>query len=346
LRRGQRQSGGADSTNVQAGQDVVIHVGVTAAEARTIALDVFEANLIKLSGVAEQTARDRAERITREYLRQLEERSPAGLESIRDPDMLQAVYNAQQGYARSGEEDLEAALVDLLVERSGQKERDLKCLVLNEAIAILPKLSGGQRRAITACFLIRFISYMGPFSLQAAYEYINDNLAPFADIVMNKRADYLYMHAAGAGSPSALTLTVADAFSQSLFAFFTDGFPERRVPPPRRTLLDDTSIFVPCLRNPKNWQINARSVEEVKRLQIDKGIADNLLLNLYREGLMSLPAIREDVVSHIPVMQGFMDHWDSSGLSNFELTAVGITIGHAYWRSFTGQSTPLDIWLS
>lgn len=57
--RKQDQTGGSGSTNVQAGQDVVIHVGVTATEARAIALDVFRSNFLTMSGVAEQVVRDR-----------------------------------------------------------------------------------------------------------------------------------------------------------------------------------------------------------------------------------------------------------------------------------------------
>lgn len=44
MKADQHQSAGDDSANVQAGRDVVFHVGVSAAEARQIAHDVFYAN--------------------------------------------------------------------------------------------------------------------------------------------------------------------------------------------------------------------------------------------------------------------------------------------------------------
>lgn len=138
--RRQEQSGGDESVNIQAGQNATVHIGVTASEVRDIALDVFRANFLELRGLAEEVARERAERITQDFIDALQKRNPAGLASIQDPDMQLSIYSAQKGYACSGDEDLEAALIDLLVDRAGQSSRDLKTLVLNQAIECLPRL--------------------------------------------------------------------------------------------------------------------------------------------------------------------------------------------------------------
>src|SRR5215831_12027 len=107
MRSRQDQSGGADSVNVQAGQNATVNVGITVSEAREIALDVFSSNFLTLRGAAEEVAYARAERITREFLETLQTRNPARLSSMADPDMLRALYAAQEGYACSGEDDLE-----------------------------------------------------------------------------------------------------------------------------------------------------------------------------------------------------------------------------------------------
>ena len=166
--RSQDLSGGSDSTNLQAGRDIVYN-GVTAAEVREIALDVYEANILRLTGIAEDVARGRAERITLDYLEKLKSGNPAALNSIQDPDMLNTIFTAQKAYAYSGEEDLEKVLVDLLVDRSGQQDRELKTLVLNEAIAALPKLSIRQRKSIAFWFFIRYTRYIGPLNLDMYY---------------------------------------------------------------------------------------------------------------------------------------------------------------------------------
>jgi hypothetical protein len=154
----QEQSAGDQSTNSQAGRDSfqaghdviqargnVYQVGMTYDQARQIATDVFDANFIRLAGAAADLARDRAEKIIRDLMDALMERNPKSLDSMQDPDMLRVLYAAQEGYVCSGEEDLEKSLVDLLVDRAGQTERDTKALVLNQAIATLPKLSKNHR---------------------------------------------------------------------------------------------------------------------------------------------------------------------------------------------------------
>jgi hypothetical protein len=221
--RGQRQSGGDASANIQAGHDVVIHKGLSAEEARSIALDVFHANFLKLRDVAEEVAVARAEKITRDFLDQLLQRQPDGLGQMQDPDVLQAVFNAQSGYVRSGDEDLEQALIDLLVDRAGQEVRDIKAVVLNEAIATLPKLTADQRSAIAVCFLVRYTMYSGPLELPAFYAYLDQNLAPLADEPPRRKSAYQHIQYTGTGSLSAFTVYLENVFSESAKGFFTRG---------------------------------------------------------------------------------------------------------------------------
>jgi len=345
VRRGQQQSGGDDSNNYQAGRDIV-QCGVSASEARTIALDVYNANFLTLSGVAEQVARDRAERITQDFLEKLQERDPGGLASMQDPDMLRTVFTAQEGFACSGEEDLAKALVDILVDRAAQKERDLKTLVLNEAISVLPKLTAGQRNGVTACFLIRYTRYVGEFDLDSFYAYI-EQWGSVLDIESTRRADYQHVQSAGAGLLTTFSsFDVEDAFAEAARGFFTEGFTSEQVPDDLREFLDDPEIFMPCLRDGDKIQVNGRSVAEISELEIKKGLPTQALLNLSRLGMMTHEEIRKDLVARVVGLGPFLDHWKSSGLSNFELTTAGIAIGHAYYRHVTGVSNaPLDSWL-
>ena len=350
MRRAQDQSGGTGSNNFQAGRDIVLNVGVTATEAREIALDVFRANFLTMTGLAEETVRERVERITNEFLERLEKRNPTGLDSVSDPDMLLAIYNAQKGYACSGEEDLESALVDLLVERSGQTGRGLKTLVLNQALECLPKLTIGQRKAIAIGFLVRYTRHVGPMSLPLMYQHVSQNFGPFADISSNSIADYRYVHSTGAGTVSQFTVDLAGVFWEQYGGVFTKGFRLYHIPEQAREYADDRSVIIPCLRNPQLLQINSLSHQAVRDLQASKGIhpapghaGPFETACLY--GRMSNDEIEQDLVSHIPFMGQLFEHWNNSGLANFDLTGIGIAIGHAYWRRVTGATTPLDTWL-
>jgi hypothetical protein len=345
--RSQEQTGGPDSTNFQAGRDIV-HNGVTATEARNIALDVFNANFLRLVGVAEDVARDRAERITRDYLEKLQAENPNALNSVQEPDMLQAIYTAQKAYACSGEEELEKTLVDLLIDRSGQQDRELKTLVLNEAIAVLPKLSNCQRKSIAICFFVRYTRYTGPLNFGLYCAYLSQGLAPFADMLSGRRVDYQHIQSAGAGWISAFTFELGAVFSEVARGFFTKGFFADQVPDDLRQHLSNSDIFVPCLRDPDKLQVNSPSAQGIRDLACAKNVDPDKLDNLSGIGIMTTPDIQSELISNVPCMNVVFDRWNTADslLQRLELTSVGMAIGHAYWRKVSGNSSvPLDIWL-
>lgn len=344
--RGQDQAGAEGSTNLQAGRDIVYH-GVTAVEVRQIALDVYNANFLKLAGIAEDVARDRAERITRDYLKKLQAENPQGLNSVQDPDMLNNIFVAQKAFAFSGEEDLEKALVDLLVDRSRQADRELKTFVLNEAIAVLPKLSIRQRKSIALWFFIRYRRYVGPLDLNRYYANLARGVNSFVGMLSDRRADYEHIQATGAGSISAFSWQIGPVFTASASGFFTNGFTEDQMDDDLRQLLSDRDIFIPCIRDPMKWQVNVTSQEDAGTIASAKSIGPGRLENLAGLGWMTAPEIQADVISRIPEAKKLFDYWSdpNSALEHLELTSVGKAIGHAYWRQATGDAAPLDIWL-
>jgi hypothetical protein len=321
---------------------------VTAAEARQIALDVYNANFLKLAGVAEDVARNRAERITREFVETLQARNPAGLASMGDPDMLRTLYAAQEGYASSGEDDLEAALIDLLVDRAGQAERDLKTHVLNQAVATLPKLTKKQRAAVTVVFFVKHAQYIGPFDLSAFYDYLARYLAPFVDELPEISADFGYMQYTGVGSAVPFqTVTLEGAFYNQAYGFFSYGFHAGQEPQQWTPFLDDPEVFMPSLRSPHRLQIRARSMTEVRALAKAKNIPT--LVTYASNGRMQEPDIRADMIARVPTLEILFGKWSGDesgvGLSSFYITAVGIAIGHACQRKVVGDDVPLDVFL-
>ena len=142
LSKDQEQNVTEGGTAIQAGGNVTItKTGLTYAEVRDVALDVFRANFYELAGAARETAKARAEEITEDFLSKLQKEHPAGLEKSHDPDFQYALFTVQREYARNGDKDLGDLLVDLLVDRSKQEQRDILQIVLNESLSTAPKLT-------------------------------------------------------------------------------------------------------------------------------------------------------------------------------------------------------------
>ena len=77
----QTQKTGDNCDNLQAGNDINVYNGVSYSDARQIALDVFNANFMKLIGVARDVAEERANKITQSFLEKLMRENPAGQRS-------------------------------------------------------------------------------------------------------------------------------------------------------------------------------------------------------------------------------------------------------------------------
>ena len=273
-----------------------------------------------------------------------------------DPDMLRTLFAAEEGYACSGEDDLEEALIDLLVDRAGQTERDLKTHVLNQAVATLPKLTVQQRAALAIIFFTKNSRYVGPFDLVSYYDYVDNFLVPFVDLIPEKGSDFGYMQYTGVGSISLGHITLEMAFYNSAYGFFMNGFTlegrdaSHSLPNPVAAatwvpFLADPDIFIPCIRDSEKLQINARSLSDVQELADAKNIPT--LVTHRDTGRMQEPEIKADLITRFPSVEKLFDKWDSLGLSRFELTAVGIAIGHACQRKVVGSaaSAPLEAFL-
>ena len=344
----QSQRSGDESANVQAGRDAtVIFQGLTLAEARDVALDVFRANFIDLRGIAEDVARSRAEKITEDFLRELESRFPQGLNTAADPDMQRALLHAQAEFACSGEEDLEGALVDLLVDRASEADRGIRTLTLNQAIDTAPKLTVAQRRAIAVCFLYRYTTWNGPHTCEAYYHgRLRVVAAALGTDLPKHESAYQHIVSIGAGADAIGPTVLASALLHHDPGWFTQGF-TREQATSLGAHIDDDRIVRTCIRNPDQLQLTAMNEPQVERLTGAGSFPElkGALKTLLRTNLMSAEAVRQEALTTVPDCEPLFEAWDHTMLGRLTLTTVGTAIGHAYWRRTTGGGTPLSVWI-
>lgn len=344
----QDQTGGDGSTNLQAGRDVHLH-GLTAAETRQIALDVFLANSVELRGIAQAVAVSRAEEITNEFLTKLQSKDARSVNSLADPDMQNVLFEAQKEYSRSGEADLRQALVDLLATRAGQEERDLRTLALNEAIVSAPKLTESQRRAIAWIFFLRYTrstEFDTPEAFFARFANVVDALG--AD-VPDRLAEYQHLEYVGAGAVSLSSVSFGAGVRSGCEGLFCNGFLEEDLDSELLRKLQDAGMLIRCIRNMERWQINILADEELSDRIASVGLTEDLLAieQLWKSSWMNEEEVSAEAVQQVPALEKLKKIWDSDnvGLKQVTLTSVGLTLGHAYWTRLTGADAPLSVWL-
>lgn len=341
----QEQAAGDGGRNYQAGGDIIVHADVD--EMRTVALAVYRENALELRGIAEDVAYARADRLTNEFLTKLKTEHPRPAASLADPDMQSVLFDAQSQYARSGEEDLGQVLVDLLADRASEEARTLRTLALNEAIHSAPKLTEKQRRVIALVFILRYARYMANDARALCEEYIKPCVAALAEDLPEKSIEYQHIEYVGAGSVSVGSAEFISLIRAAYSGLFTRGFDGAEIPLEwDRGSLSQFGIR-PALRDSEKFQVQATGKDDLPDL-VDKLGKPEILETLKRLnslGVMDEAEIMEELCLHEPTVEAVAKKWNESDAKNLTLTSVGIAIGHAYWRRFTGEDAPLGMWL-
>lgn len=349
LNKEQEQKVGDGAIGVQASGDVkIVNIGVTAAEARTIALDVAKATFYELTGTAKELASVRVEEITMRVIEKLEREFPQGLQKAKDPDFQYALFTVQKEYARNGDKDLGDLLVDLLVDRSKHDKRDILQIVLNESLVTATKLTESQLAALAMIFLFKYTQNHGLGNQQLLGEYFDKFVLPFVEKHSKSQAGYQHLEFAGCGSILVGT-PLEEILGKTYQGLFIKGFDKSEIENREITLGQDQRFFIPCLNNQSKLQVNSLSKDGLGKYLEEQGVSQGdkvKIIQLFDIEKMSAPEIKEKVIAIRPYMAQLIDVWNDSSMKLFNLTSVGMTIGHANIKRFAGEFANLSIWIN
>lgn len=347
LNKDQNQNVGEGGIAIQANGSVT--VGLSYSDTRDIALDVFQANFYKLSAEAKKIADTRATEITEAFLQKLQIENPSGFNKGQDPDFQHSLFITQKEYARSGDKELGDLLVDLLVDRSKQEERGILQIVLNESLLTAPKLTSAQLASLALAFLFRHTQNAGIGTHDELGNYFDKHVSPFSGKLVPNRACYQHLEFAGCGSLQVGAIMLEEIISTTYCGLFQAGLTEEEIKERLITLPIKHEIFTKCLNDPQKIQINALSQEalgeKIKHYNIDAETSSKLL-DLFKTNLIPLPEVKSKCIEIRPYMESFFDIWTNSNLKSFDLTSVGMAIGHANIKKLVGEFSSLSLWIN
>jgi len=343
----QRQEGGDHSTNIQA--EYINVTGITYADAREIAMDVFRSNFMELTEQAGNLARERAEEITEKFLNQLQNQNTEGIGKAQDPDFQYALFTVQKEYARTGDENLGDLLVDLLVDRTRHDNRTLLQIVLNESLAVAPKLTIDQLSALSIIFILKYTIYNGINNLPSLGKYLDTYVRPFVESLSKNASCYQHLEFAGCGSISIGSANLGNLLVKKYTGVFSKGFTHDELQKKQLEALAGSPIFTNCLHDPEKLQLNAMSEEVLRYKALELGIGEgeiNKLVDLNKAFVMSSNEVKEFLTGFRPYMSNVFETWEESFMKNMSLTSVGIAIGHANAKKHLGEFTDLSTWIN
>ena len=350
LNKDQEQNVAQGSTAIQAGGNVTItNTGLTYTDVCDVALDVFRKNFYELAGFAKETAENRAKEITEEFLRKLQNEYPAGFEKSNDPDFQYALFTVQKEYARNGDKDLGDLLVDLLVDRSKQENRDILQIVLNESLKTAPKLTDNQLAALALIFLLKYTAVRGVCNHVFFGGYLDKDIAPFVGKVVKNNACYQHLEYTGCGNIDVMESSLEGIFGLRFQGYFLKGFDEKEISNSGVSIGSDSRFFMPCLNDSSKVQVSAINMESLEMafdllaiIPDDRG----KISELFNVGKMNNEEIKNKCIEIRPYLSGLFETWSQSPMKHFTLTSVGIAIGHANIKRLVGEFANLSIWIN
>jgi hypothetical protein len=349
----QQQEAVEDSIAIQSGGDTTIVIGASEAFL-TQTLDALVAQIPVYIEQAREVVDLRLVEFKREILQLFKDTTDTGAEisAFKNPDFVHAVGKAQEQYTRSGEKENLQLLAALVVVRSRETNRTRLSLTLNDAIEKSAVLTKNEFSALALSLLLR--NYQGNFpSQQHLATFLNNIVIPLLDDFTKDHSCCSYLASHSCGNLTMVGSTLEDVFWKSYSGLFSKGFDRNfwancTRHHSDRGLIDQ--LLIPCINNSELLQLNALNEDVFVEVAGTKcGIEPQEARRIYnavQEKKMSRQEMIEHLSSTVPRIQELFDAMSrDSYLCQFNLTAVGMAIGHAYARK-NGFSEDLSIWIS
>lgn len=140
------------STALQAARDiVVVHQGISPDKMSEILVSMAT-QLSLYRDEAMQVVNARMDSFRDEILKRFAEEGQANSAAFRDPDFQYLIGEAQNAYARSGDEAVRDTLVDIIARRSLETGRTRLALTLNDAATKAPFLTAEEFAALSLVY--------------------------------------------------------------------------------------------------------------------------------------------------------------------------------------------------
>jgi hypothetical protein len=336
-----KQEAGSNSHNIQVAGNVTI--GISASDARQIALDVFHANFYKLSEKAGKIAYTRAEEITIEFIDKLYDRIPHLEERLEEPAVQGTIFRAQSTYAKSGDTELKDYLLELLIKRIEADERSLNQIVFDEAISAIPKITRDQISVLSLLFSILVCKHHAPLNIPQLGTFLKSKILPF--FPANKFSNYFFSHLQYTGSCTILPQASSyypyeKILSEMYFGLFSKGFSIEQL---EDSFGEDNlairNLLIQCHHDKSLFQFKALN-ESTLRINIKNKSFNNIEDRIFafeKRFRMSSTEIEEFLISLDERMKLLLDTWKRKDFNTIQLTSVGLVIAIINYNRVTGD---------
>lgn len=343
----QQQQGGIGSTNIQV-DTIHLSTGLSVADVKEIAKDVFQSNFAVLTDTAKQIADDRARELREELMEALAADGRGKLDSFSQPEKQVALLDAQRAYALTGDEELKSSLVRTVLEISKEPERSLKSIVLQEALKVLPTLTSQQMKAIAATFVVRYVHFGAAGNLLALSKAYERCLGRKWSDIDPTDGDFRHIEYSRCGSIDIGEHSFIGIIKESYPGIVSAGFPAQELIDAFGQAGIPNSGIMPCVNDPQKWQIAAIDNRVIDSKSKTHGWTEeqvSIAKKKLTENILDDEKLTQNIKSAGGTLAHVCEKWGSTAMKSLTLTSVGIAVAHSYVSGVDNSFIDLDIWL-
>lgn len=345
----QDQSVGEGGEAYQAGQNLTVNKGLSAEQMSEIMV-AMATQLATYFSKAEATAEQRINDLRSEILEEFSSpQSEAKSEAFLDPDYQFVVREAQNSYARNGEEWLKKELVRLLSIRSSQKSGSRTAMILNEAISIAGNLTKEEYSALAVSFIINNVK-IGGDSIESIFTAMNNFMLPFLNDLPNDNHAYDYLESMRCISINLVTSSdLWDAIINNYRMELNKGFLTEKI---NEIIIKDGGVrnLASIIKgaNESNIRFSVENRDVLSSELTKMGFSNDSvtkMLELHDDGMLNEDEVKEIVKRYMPSINRIEEVWATTKIQQSVHTALGKALSHSALVSGANFNAPLEIWV-
>lgn len=327
----QEQSASDGGIATQAGRDIVINMGISYTEARNIAEDVFKNNFYKLSEVAANEVDRRINYITDKIIKEFQESNPEGINKFKDPGFQVSLYEVQKSYAKTGDMNLADMLINMLIERSKHDERSYLQIVMDEAIAVVPKLTKDHLNIMTNIFTLWTLRSDYIYTCEDLVQFIKRMVEPF--LFENRHSYFSYLVYLGCITNNFFSEDIKNIFFKKYQGLFQICSDIKDI-----NMFIDSDLFISCGNNKYKIDAINHKILESKMCKSNIGEKDKKFLHdLFDKNFMDIKDIKNICMSLDPSIEKIYYLWEKTQICSFSLSPVGSAIAFTNFKKHIGE---------
>ena len=336
------QTAGENSKNLNVMGDY--HEGLSYKDARQVALDVFKANSSVYTEIAKKTIDERVVNITDDIFTMIYSELPDTVEKLVEPAVQDTLLKIQKEYAKNDDPALKERLIALLKNRLKADEKDMETIVLDEALEIVPKLTGIQLNILSLHLTVLRILHHEVTNRDTFFHMLTSKILLFYSNHMSKTMEYAhlqYLGCTGILSEGSTYKPIEEIFRNRYAGLFSRGFSRKEFYEYMGIEIQEfQQLITTCQIDKEKYQFNAMNENVLKYsiAQSGKQEYEEKLLQYYKEHIMEVKEIKDDISSHVQGFEELADFWKkTSEFKSMNLTSVGIEIGLLNYNLQTGS---------